>query len=636
MMPIYEYRPEQTAMADFIMERFCEAENGIIEAGTGTGKTLAYLIPSMLYCMENDKKLAVSTETKTLQKQLVDKDIPIIKDLLKKYFNIEFSFSLCLGSSNYPCRMRFEAALKKGVFHSRDLKKIEKIGRHFSRNKIFTNFDVNLPEYVWNEIKRENDSCNSFKCRFAAICSYQMARKEWSRSHLLIMNHYLFFSNIASGKSYLPQTDLVVFDEAHSVEEIAASQIGFKLGYREILEIINRLYDGKNRQLLEKAGINDSLRSRCAESIREIIPGINSFYEEIRKLVAVEKNYARIRDPLPFGVGLLEAMKKFMTLLAETGDGIDEEDPWRIEFDIARGRIFNYLENLSMFVYHHNENYVYWIEREPGALYGDLYLRGQPIDISELFHREVITCYDSSIYVSATLAIDKDFSYIIERLGIENHKTLLLESSFDYKKQAVLYVAKDMDDPGKGTYNAQASSAAVEIINKLNANCLLLFTSYKTLTEVRNLISGMIGYTIYSQDLLSATEAVEGYLNDKNSVLMGTHSFWQGLDLYGDLVRGVVMMKLPFNVPDSPPVEARMELLAAAGENPFYRYQVPEAVIRFKQGFGRLIRSNADRGIIAILDSRIASKQYGKFFLKSIPECKVVYSLPKLLEEYSF
>jgi len=532
--------------------------------------------------------------------------------------------------------MRFETALRNGVFQARGLKKIEKISRYFSRNKVFTNFDVNLPDYLWNEIKREGDSCNSFKCRYAAVCTYQMARKEWSQSHLLVMNHYLFFSNIASGKAYLPQSDLVVFDEAHSIEEIAASQIGFNLGHSEILEIFNRFHDDKNRQLLDRVVRNESLRSGCMESIREIIPAINSFYEEIRKLLSVEKNYARIKEPLPFGTPLVESMKRFMTLLAEAGDGIDDEDPWRIEFDIARGKIFNYLENLSLFVYQHNENYVYWIEREPDTLYGDLYLRGQPIDISELFHREIVTSYDSSIYVSATLAIDGDFSYIVGRLGIENHKTLLLESSFDYKTQAVLYLGRDIDDPGKDTYNAQASAAAAEIIKKLNANCLLLFTSYKTLRDMRNIISGLIDYTIYSQDVLPATAAVDQYMKDKNSVLMGTHSFWQGLDLYGDLVRGVLMMKLPFNVPDLPPVEARMELLAAAGENPFFHYQIPEAVIRFKQGFGRLIRSSTDRGIIAILDSRIVNKQYGKFFLKSVPECKIVYSLSELFEEYSF
>ena len=372
------------------------------------------------------------------------------------------------------------------------------------------------------------------------------------------------------------------------------------------------------------------------QSIQEIVKAINSFYADIRKLIPAEKNYIRIKEPIPFGNSLVDMLKEYMTLMAEAGDGIDDDNSLRIDFDIARGKLFAYLENLALFMYQHNANYVYWIEREPETLHGDLYLRGQPVDISEVFNREVVRCYDSSMLVSATLAIDGDFSYIIKRLGIENHKTLLLESSFDYKAQVVLYVAKDIADPGNDEYNEQASTIAAEIISKLKGNCLMLFTSYKTLRDVRNIIGKLIDFTIYSQDLLVATDAVDRYVKDNNTVLMGTHSFWQGLDLYGDLVRGVIMMKLPFSVPESPPVEAKMERLAAAGENPFYGYQIPEAVIRFKQGFGRLIRSSTDRGIVAILDTRIVKKQYGKFFLKSIPECNIVYSLQELMDAYFY
>jgi ATP-dependent DNA helicase DinG len=349
-------------------------------------------------------------------------------------------------------------------------------------------------------------------------------------------------------------------------------------------------------------------------------------------LIPPGKNYIRLKDPETFGNSLIELLKEYMAFLADADHDIDDDNPFRIEFDIARGKLFAYLEKLSLFIYQHNENYVYWIEREPETLSGDLYLRGQPVNISDIINKEIIKSYDSSIFVSATLAINGDFSFIIKRLGIENHKTLFLQSSFDYKSQVLFYIAKDIADPGKDEYNEQASAIAAEIINTLNGNCLMLFTSYKTLREVRSIIGRLIDFTVYSQDVLAATEAVDRYVNDNNTVLMGTHSFWQGLDLYGDLVRGVIMMKLPFNVPDSPPVEAKMELMAAAGESPFYGYQVPEAVIRFKQGFGRLIRSGTDRGIVAVLDSRVLSKPYGKVFLKSIPECTVVYSLQEMRE----
>jgi ATP-dependent DNA helicase DinG len=634
IIPSFEFRDEQLRMAEFLLERLYDSENGIIEAGTGTGKTLAYLLPTVLYALEQDKKIAVTTETKTLQKQLVDKDLPIVQEVIKKYYNMELSFSLCLGSSNYPCRKRFEAALKSGKLHPGELKKLKPVGRLFGENKIFTHFDTATPGYLWNEINREGDSCDSYKCPYAAVCSYQLSRKEWGRSNLLVMNHYLFFTNIASGKTYLPPCEIVIFDEAHSLEDIAASQIGFNIGYREILDIINLFYNEKKYNIANSIK-DESIRMQWITAIKKIMPEISGFFEGLRTLVPTEKNYTRLKEPLTSGNVPVELLKNFMVLLAEAENIFDEENPRRIEFDIARGKLFTCIENLSSFVNQTSEKYVYWIEREANALLGDLFLRGQPVEISELFQREIITCYDSSLFVSATLSIGGDFSYIAGRLGIENFKALSLQSSFDYQSQVILYIDPEISDPGKESYNSQAAADAAEIINHVQGNCLMLFTSYKTLRDVKNILGGMIDYPVYSQDVLASTDAFERYVGDTNSVLMGTHSFWQGIDLPGDLVRGVILMKLPFAVPDSPPVEAKMERIAAMGKNPFASLQVPEAVIRFKQGFGRLIRSSTDRGIVAVLDSRIVNKPYGKIFLKAIPECRIVHSLTELKDAYS-
>ena len=634
VIPSFEFRDEQLQMAEFLLERLYDSENGIIEAGTGTGKTLAYLLPAVLYALEHDKKIAVTTETKTLQKQLVDKDLPIVQEVIRKYYNMELTFSLCLGSSNYPCRKRYEATLKSGKLHPGELKKLKPVGRLFGKNKMFTHFDTTVPGYLWNEINREGDSCDSYKCPFASVCSYQLSRKEWAGANLLVMNHYLFFTNIASGKTYLPPCEIVIFDEAHSLEDIAAAQIGFNIGYREVLDIINVFYNDKKYNLADSIA-DESIRTQWITSVKKIAREIGGFFEGLRDLVPAEKSYMRIKKPVASGNTAVESLKNFMVLVTEAENIFDEEHPRRIEFDIERGKLFSYIENLSSFVHQTSENYVYWIEREADALLGDLFLRGQPVDIAELFNREIITCYDSSLFVSATLSIGGDFSYIAGRLGIENFKALSLQSSFDYQSQVVLYIDPDIGDPGKETYNRQAASDAAEIINHLRGNCLMLFTSYKTLREVKNILGGMIDYPVYSQDVLASTDAFERYVGDTNSVLMGTHSFWQGIDLPGDLVRGVIVMKLPFAVPDSPPVEAKMERIAAMGKNPFVLLQVPEAVIRFKQGFGRLIRSSADRGIVAVLDSRIVNKSYGKIFLKAIPQCQIVHSLAELKEAYS-
>jgi len=634
IIPSFEFRSEQEQMANFILERLYDSENGIIEAGTGIGKTLAYLVPAVLYAMEQDKKIAVSTETKALQRQLVEKDLPVVRQILQRHLNIEFSYSLCLGSSNYPCRKRFETGMKTGKFQPGELKKLKRVVDLFDGKKVFTRFDVSLPGYLWNEINREGDSCGSFRCPFAGACSYQLARKEWSQSQLLVMNHYLFFTNIASGKTYLPQCDLVIFDEAHSLEDVAASQLGFNLGYKEITDIINLFYNDKRRGL---AGFleDECMRQEWITSVKQIIPGIGSFFEGMRMHVASDKQYIRIREPVQSGSSLVELLKQFMILIADAEKIFDDENPNRIEFDIARGKLFTYLESLSSFVFQSNENYVYWIERESDALLGDLFLRGQPVDIADIFQREVATCYDSTVLVSATLAIDGDFTYTAGRLGMDRYQSLALKSSFDYQSQMVLYIARDIPDPGSPECIARSTSEAAEIIKHLRGNCLMLFTSYKMLRDVKRILEGAIEYPIHAQDVLTSTDAFARYVNDVNSVLMGTHSFWQGIDLPGDLVRGVIVMKLPFSVPDSPPVEAKMERLQALGKSPFAAFQVPEAVLRFKQGFGRLIRSGSDRGIVAVMDSRLITKSYGKIFLRAIPGCKIVHSLDELKEKYS-
>jgi ATP-dependent DNA helicase DinG len=634
ILPSYEFRKEQRDMSSFIMERLYASENGVIEAGTGTGKTLAYLVPAIQYCLEQDKRMAVSTETKTLQKQLIDNDIPIAREIFSRCFNMDFSFSLCLGGSNYPCRMRFEAALMGGKVHAGDLDKLQRIGRLFHQKEIFTNVDLNLPGYLWDEIKREGDSCNVSRCPLASECIFQRAKREWSQSHLLVMNHYLLFANIASGKTYLPPFDIVIFDEAHSIEEIAASQLGFNLGRQELMDIVNRFSLDAKQGLLPHIIRNESFRTKCADSVERAVPAIISFFEDMRRLMPEGKSSLRLREAPAYGSRLIGPLKECMTLLAEADQGLDDGDPRRIDFDIARGRLFTYIENLSSFVFHYDENYVYWIERASETRDGALSLKGQPVDVSEILNREIVNCYDSSIFVSATLAVSGDFSYIVRRLGIENHATRLLGSSFNYKNQAVLYIAGELAPPNDEEYSEQASAHAAEIVKHLKGNCLMLFTSYKTLREVRKIITRLIEYSVYSQDVSTATEALEHYLKDDNAVLMGTHSFWQGLDLPGDLLRGIIMMKLPFAVPDSPPVEARMERITAEGKDPFYAYQIPEAVIRFKQGFGRLIRSSTDRGIVAVLDSRILRKSYGKYFLASVPECRVVHSLQELKQVF--
>jgi len=634
IIPRYEHRPEQLQMAEFILERFVEKENGIVEAGTGTGKTLAYIIPSLIYAKENDLKVAVTTETKALQKQLMDKDIPLAEEIFKKHLGIDISYALCLGSSNYPCRRRFEFALKKGTLGKDDIRKLGNILRLFGEDVIFTRFDVRVSGKLWSEICRESDACASYHCNFAPSCPYQKARKEWQSADLLVMNHYLFFTHIASGKTLLPKTDIVVFDEAHSVEDIASSQLGFNLSQTLLSEILDRFHHGKKRHSLLSRIQEMELREKSIGLLGSIAREAGYFFEKVRTLFPRDSLQFRCLKPLNFGVELVGQMKEFMLLMSEAEEEFGDEYA-RMEFDIARGRFFLFVEALVDFIYHNNDPYVYWIERNESSLMGDVALRGQPIQIADIMRREVINAYSSSVFVSATLAVNGEFGYISGRLGLERCTGVVLSSPFDYQKQALLYVKKDISEPGTPLFSRQAAQAVAEIIQIVKGNCLVLFTSYKMLEEVRGFLADLVENRIYSQGDLSSSEAVEMYMSDEDSILMGTHSYWQGIDLPGDLVRCVIMMRLPFSVPDAPPVQARVELLKTQGLNPFVVYQIPEAVIKFKQGFGRLIRSRQDRGIVAVLDSRIVSKPYGRQFISALPKCSVVFTSDQVAAGYA-
>lgn len=624
----FEFRREQLEMAEFVLERICEGENGMVEAGTGVGKTLAYLIPAILYCMENDRKLAVSTETKALQKQIIDKDIELAREVLKAYTGRDFRFELCLGSSNYPCRKRLETLISRGRLSKGDIGKIEKLQGLLESGRIFSRFDIRINNRLWNRIYREPEICNYYGCPYSTRCVFQRAKKKWSEADVLIMNHYLFFTNIITGRTYLPPFDIVIFDEAHSVEDIASVQFGFDLSYSKIMEVFTALYRKNRRNNIISSISRAGTRKRAIASLNRISAQLNSFFENLREKYLSQKSSVRLVAGIDFGDELIEEMKAFLTLLQGAEEFIDNEHA-KMEFDILRGKLFVYLQCLISAVFLEREHHVYWVDRTEDELIGDIHLKGQPIDIADTMWQEINSFYKSNLYFSATLTVSGDFSYFEKRLGIARHKSLLLSSPFDYSR-VVLFLSKDGTDPASELYVDSVSRLSADIISYLEGNCLLLFTSYRMLNEVRERLADLIDLPIYAQGQFSADEVLDRYIEDDGSVLMGTHSFWQGIDLPGDLLRGVCLMRLPFSVPDRPDVEAKMERLEQQGLNPFYHYQIPNAIIRFRQGFGRLIRGSRDRGIIAVLDARIMTRSYGKIFMQSIPECRNVFSIDEL------
>lgn len=631
-LPGYEYRESQLLMADFIFQRLSAPENAIVEAGTGTGKSMAYLIPALKYAVDLGKKISLSTETKALQQQLLEKDIPIVKKIFREHFSRDFKYSLCLGSSNYPCKRRFEATVKKGTFSKADLQHINRVSILFKEKRIFTVFDADIPFSIWNEINRDPEVCIQQRCQFFSTCAFQAARKEWAQADLLVMNHYLFFSNIASGKAYLPVTDAVVFDEAHAIEAIAAKQLGFSIDYESLVLLLQRFYAKGKRGVINNFK-KEEIRDEAIRTLDALAKEAQVFFEKIREQFSSSQNVIRLTRPLDFGEPLTIALKNFLLVLDDAESDIEEDDN-RMEFDSAKGRILAYAEAFYSFIKLARENYVYWIERKNNDLLGNASLMGQPVEICSIMQMDVFSFYESSIFVSATLSVKRDFSFFISTTGFINGKGVVLESPFDFKKQVTLYLAKDIPSPEDKSYPLAISKNIIEIINILNGNCLILFTSYRMLKDVKDIIQDKISHTIYSQDEMIASRALKYYIEDNNSVLMGTHSFWQGIDLPGDLLRGVVITRLPFAVPDSPVMEAKFERLKSMGKNPFIDLQIPEAALKLKQGVGRLIRRGDDKGVVAILDSRIVTKSYGSVFIESLPKVSPVMSLKDLTTGY--
>lgn len=631
ILPLFEHRKEQVTIAEFLLECLTNQETAFIEAGTGIGKTLAYLVPTIIYALENDKKITLSTETKTLQQQIMYKDLPLVSKLLQAHGGYDFKYSLCLGSWNYPCIKRFNAVLARGSFSKSELKTVEKIQKLFDSRNIFTAFDVNASKRLWTEINRESDICDGFRCQHTSRCVYSRARREWNESTLLVMNHYLYFSNLAAGSTFLPRTDFAIFDEAHSLEEIISQQLRYTVSGGLIRDIIEPVNPQGRRNILH--AIDDKkMVDQLAVSVPGVLAETESYFHKLESALKNQSAYTRLRECLPFGSELVKKLKDIILLLGD----IDEDrisESGRVELEITRGKLFVLAEQLTVFVFQNLDNYVYWIERGPDSLIGNVTAKCQPVEVAGIVESD-FGAFDSCFFVSATLTINNEFGYIAGKLGIRNYRTLLLESSFDYMSQLILYIDKTIGEPDRAQYAEKSADLSSEIVSLLDGNCLILFTSYRMLGEIKNMLRDRSDREIFSQDELSSTEAIAEFIENQNSILMGTHSFWQGIDLPGDLLRGVIMARLPFSVPDSPPMEAKIELITGRGGNPFYHLQVPEAILKFKQGFGRLIRSKTDMGIVAVLDSRILTKPYGKLFLRSIPQCKIVYTFEDVEREY--
>lgn len=614
----FERRPEQEAMARAVTSSLNHKRHLIVEAGTGVGKSLAYLIPLSEFVLKDKTQAVVSTYTKALQRQLIEKDLPFLKENLFP----DLCFTAAFGGENYLCLRRLSQSKKHGLFDIEESHELNELNEWASLTGKGIRHEISLSNSLWQKVAREADLCHGKDCKSFKKCFYQKAKAGQRQSHIIVTNHHLYFANVASGMRLLPQFDIAVFDEAHVLEDVAADYLGIEVSNMKFLHLMDSVLSAQGYGLISRlkwllpsqfssaASILEGLRQDVHEFFRRASDSLEgSMTMRIRKLGLLPDTLSEPLRRLEDELASLHTLSK------------DEDEKKDITALMARCRAHSVsLRNILM---QEMKDHVYWIEKEGRRLK----LLGTPLNLAELLKASVFDNLGSSILTSATLSTGGNFDYIKERLGLTDVDEILLESPFDYKNHALLYIAKDMASPKKQGFDEELIDRIREILKITMGRTLVLFTNYRLIEKAEEAVN-IEGLRILKQGDKDSFSLCEEFKADPSSVIFGTYTFWQGIDIPGDALQCVIITKLPFSVPDEPVIEARMEALKSEGKNPFSHYQVPQAAILLKQGFGRLIRTKKDMGVVAILDSRLIRQSYGIHFLKSLPQCKITTLLP--------
>ncbi|MDD5067564.1 MAG: helicase C-terminal domain-containing protein, partial [bacterium] len=589
-------------------------------------KSFAYLVPLILHSIKNGEKIVISTNTKSLQQQMTDKDLPFLKKMMNGQ-DQDFTFKVFYGSNNYICLKKTEEFLfgnHLGLYlKQKDRDRLVEYINHPASSGIRYDIKLDMDNQVWMNLNRDADLCLKKNCRFYNSCFYYKNVKEVFQTDIIVVNHHLFFANIRSGYSLLPRFNVFVWDEAHNVEDVASRFLADTVSETEVQFLLNQIM-----MLKESGGTGegpgDNLTSQ--HQIRELQNSFKEFFDHVRRNF---KNNTRVRDQvLPNDILLrmessLPVIRNYLKLFENMSDETDQE------LDLIYRKLLQIRDNLGFFLAHDDEEYVYWIEKTGRREYVEL--KHTPINIAGYLNTKVFSIYPTGILTSATLSTNNDFQFIKSRLGLKECRERIFPSPFNFRKQVRLYFNKDLALPAeeKG-YIHDISREITRLLKITQGKAFILFTSYETLKQVKKKIEGEVEYKLLVQNEKPFPRLLAEFKKDINSVLMATMSFWEGVDVPGEALSSVIITRLPFDMPDDPIVSARIEYMKKHDANPFMEYQLPNAIILLKQGFGRLIRNSTDRGIVAILDSRIARKSYGRIFLNSLPECGM------LEEEYDW
>lgn len=630
--PDFEFRPEQQQMAGEVAEALEGDRSLVVEAGTGVGKSLAYLMPAVEFALRNSRKAIISTHTINLQEQLMGKDIPILQKLL----NTEFEAALLKGRGNYLCPLRLRRAMegKADLFTSSEREELMAIWKwaEATRDGTRSDLDFEPTHKVWLQVCSEAHVCTQKMCGPRGNCFYQEARKRADKAAVLVVNHSLFFSLLnpedewrEKEKGFLVPNDFVIFDEAHTLEAVAAKALGLSLSHAGLKFNLQRLYHPKTgKGLLKYEGAIDAM-----QAARRVLETSDEFFSEIAESVTFASDWSRecrVREADLVENTLAEPLRDCWGKIEEAAEST-EDDTRKSELMDGARRLRELHGGLKLFLSQEDDDNVYWVEK--GGNDGTNYsLNAAPVSVAHLLRPILFGPNQICITTSATLGTgDDQLTYFRERIGAEHVPAVKIGSPFDYQKQMAIYVIKSMPDPRDDDYEKMLVHWIERVLIKTEGKAFVLFTSHRLLRSVAQQMEDFFdqhGWTLLAQGSgMPRQKMIETFREDTNSVLFGTDSFWAGVDVPGEALSNVIVTRIPFAVPDHPLTAARLEEIEAEGGNSFMQYSVPEAVIKLRQGVGRLIRSKKCEGMVVILDNRVVTKRYGKAFLAALPPAPV-------------